>query len=240
MEIIIAVALVKKLILTVNLHGLKEQDKLQKFTDMQVAHQNNASWVPGLTPTPAVVATQITTAKGYLTQRNNLREQLKQVTEQYHLAETSLTNTFIAWAGLAQTAIAGDTTKAKALGYGIKGQGPKEPIEDESDPVIVKIDINVYGQHTLHTQNNLTGKRKLPAGIARIDIYGQTGGTLPSDLTQMIANGGGYLGEAAKGKYVNILPTGNTGKAEYYIAVYVSKKTKKPVAQSVVASAIIN
>ena len=240
MEIVIVVALVKKLVLTVDLHGLKEQAKLQRFTDLQAAHQANIAWIPGLTPTPSAVATAITAAKGMLTSRNSLREQLKQITEQYHLAEKSLTDIFISWMAQAQLAISGDTTKAKALGYGEKGPGGKHPINDEIEPVIVKIDINVRGVHKLHIRDSITNKRKLPAGIGRIDIYGQTGGDAPIDLAHLIMNGGGYLGEASKGDYVNDLPTGNVGKSEYYIAVYIGKKTKKPVAQSVVASAMIN
>ncbi len=240
MEIIVAVALVKKLVLTVNLHGLKEQDKLQKMSDMQAAHLANTAWIPGLTPAPSAVGTSITTAKAILTTRNSLREQLKQATEQFHLADKTLTNIFVSWAAQVQDAISGDTTKAKALGYGEKGQGVKHPINDESAPVIVKIDINVRGEHKLHLANNLTKKRKLPPGIARIDIYGQTGGDAPLDLAHLIINGGGYLGEATKAEFVNALPTGNVGKVEYYIAVYVGKKTKKPVAQSMVESAMIN
>ena len=54
----------------------------------------------------------------------------------------------------------------------------------------------------LHIHNNITGKRKLPAGMLRVDIYGYTGaaGLVIADLAALIALGGGYLGEASRGK----------------------------------------
>jgi hypothetical protein len=93
----------------------------------------------------------------------------------------------------------------------------------------------------LHIHNNITGKRRVPKGMLRVDVYGYTGaaGLVIADLAALIALGGGYLGEASRGKFVNAF-TANAGKTEYYVAVYVDKKTKKPASQSPVASSIIN
>ena len=134
--------------------------------------------------------------------------------------------------------------KAKTLGWGIKGidngQASKLSIDGPgSTPVIVKIDLVLHGQHVLHIRNNISGKIGYPKNILRIDVYGQTGGTQPTDLASLIANGGGYLGTAQRGKYISSF-TGNANKEEYYVAVYVDKVTLKPVAQSPVVSALIN
>ena len=217
------------------------------MTNMQAAAVTNPTYVSGLNPTPAEVITQIEALQGLVTLRDTLLEQVKTITEKIHLADDALTTVFTdGWAPQAQTAIAGDTTKAKTLGYGIKGTDTGHtPINTaiakvlESSPLIGKIDINTHLQHTLHILNDATGKKKLPVGILRIDVYGVTGGNEPADLAALITAGGGYLGEATAGKFVNAF-TGNVGKIEYYIAVYVDKKTKKPVAQSPVASALIN
>lgn len=106
--------------------------------------------------------------------------------------------------------------------------------------MIGNIDISTHGQHTIFCHDNLTKKVALPDGILRINIYGQTGGTRPIDLTQLIANGGGYLGQTTRGKYVHTLNNADIGKTEYYIAVYILKATKKPFSQGQAASALIN
>ena len=72
----------------------------------------------------------------------------------------------------------------------------------------------------------------------RVDVYGQTGGTEPDNLAALVANGGGWLGTAVKGKYLNRLTvnTNTKNQPEFYIAVYIDKLTKKPAAQSNVES----
>jgi hypothetical protein len=245
------VKLIKKLILVLSFHGLSEAAKAKKQTDIANAHQANPTLVPGLTPTPASVLTMITNQNNYYTQRDSLMEQMKQVTENIHNNGNAINNIFVdQWRPQTQVAINGDASKAKLLGYGIKsidsghtplGAEVAIDITKTSHPVIVKIDVNTHDLHILHIHNNLTGKRRLPAGMLRIDIYGYTGaaGLVIADLAALIALGGGYLGEASRGKFVNTF-TSNTGKTEYYVAVYVDKKTKKPASQSPVASGIIN
>jgi hypothetical protein len=243
--------LLKKLILALNFHGLGEAKTLKKQMDIATAHQNNPTLVPGLNPTPASVITMINTQTGYYATRDNLIEQMKQVTENIHNNGEALNNIFVdQWRPQTQAAIGTNTASARVLGYGIKGiddgHTSTEAALDKSiilssHPVIVKIDVNTHDVHYVHIHNNLTGKRKLPAGMLRIDMYGYTGaaGLVITDLAALIALGGGYLGEASRGKFTNIF-TANTGKTEYYVAVYVDKKTKKPASQSPVASGIIN
>ncbi len=243
--------LIKKLILALNLWSLTEAARIKKQLDIANAHTANPALVPGLTPTPASVITMINTQSGYYTLRDSLIEQMKQVTENIHKNGTAINDIFVdQWAPQTQVAIGTDASKAKLLGYGIKGQDTghtpviasiEKVIVLSSHPVIVKIDVNTHDVHFLHIHNNLTGKRKLPAGMLRVDIYGYTGaaGLVIADLAALIALGGGYLGEASRGKFTNVFTT-NTGKTEYYVAVYVDKKTKKPASQSPVASGIIN
>lgn len=245
------VKLLKKLILALNFHGLGEAKTLKKQSDIALAHQANPTVVPGLNPAPATVLGMINTQSGYYTLRDSLIEQMKQVTEEIHKNGEAINDIFVdQWAPQTQVAIGTDASKAKLLGYGIKahdtGHTPvvaatEKNIITVSHPVIVKIDVNEHGVHTIHIHNNNTGKRALPKGIKRVDIYGYTGaaGLVIADLAALIALGGGYLGEASRGKFVNTF-TANTGKTEYYVAVYVDKKTKKPTTQSPVASGIIN
>jgi len=229
-----------KLIIVLNFRGLSFLKKLLRMTDIQKNHVGNPLLVPGLDPAPDVVLTKITEAMDELTRHDSLTDQLKASTQKLDTMEAYLEGVFIdKWAKQTQNAADMNAEKAKLLGYGIKGENPPEPPSQDNVPVIGKIDNNTHGQHTLFIQNFLTGKVALPPGISRIDIYGQTGGTQPVDLAAMIANGGGYLGEATKGKFVNTFGSQNLGTPEYYFAVYIDKKTKKPFTVSKVASAMM-
>jgi hypothetical protein len=188
----------------------------------------------------------ITTQNNYYTQRDTLMEQMKQVTENIHKNGSAINDIFIdQWRSQTQVAIGGDASKAKLLGYGIKGVDTghitttvalEKGIAISSRPVIVDITVNTHLMHILHIHNNITGKRRLPKGILRIDIYGQTGGAAPTDYSLM----GRALGQASRGKFVHTFQLADVGKIQYYIAVYIDKKTKQPVAQSLVVSGIIN
>ncbi|MEI6852851.1 MAG: hypothetical protein WCL06_08415 [Bacteroidota bacterium] len=204
------------------------------------AHAANPTYVPGLTPTTDDVDDLLVAAQKLLDKKADLEEQLKANTKQIADANDKLVDIFVSkWATQTQAAIGMNQDKAVLLGYQIKGQKQVEPPTESTVPLISDIDISVHGKHTLSILNALTGKKALPAGILRTDIYGQTGGTTPADLTQLIANGGGYLGEAVRGKFVNTFSNDKAGETEFYIAVYILKSTKKPFTQSKVVSALI-
>jgi len=229
--------LVKKMIIVLLLYGLALEEKLQKMFNIATAHAANAALVTGLTPTPATILTKIAATRTLISNRDALLVQAKSITQEILDNETDLENTFVSeWA--TQTQNAGITeANALLLGYSIKGKKEVVPFPEGSAPLVSTIDINVHGQHTIHIKNNLSGKSGLPPGVLRMDVYGQTGGTAPADLAALIANGGGYLGTAGRGKYINKYTVAKVGDVEYYIIVYVDKITKKPFAYSVVASA---
>jgi hypothetical protein len=249
--------LTKKFILTADLHGKTQDDTLSKETDMVKAQIANPTLVSGLNPTATTVQGQITAITdpntGLIHQRAVLEAQTQALTLQINKGETAIKDIIVSqWMPQTQTALTGTTnaeSNAALLLFGVKGQATGHATTTvastartaASAPVIVKIDTGVAGQHTLHIHNNITGKRSHPADVLRVDIYGQTGGTAPTNLAALIANGGGWLGTAKGGKYVNpfVVTAANQGKVEYYIAVYIEKATKKPAAQSNEDSAII-
>lgn len=236
----------KKVILTANMGGLTEVEKSNKEMQMATSHQTNIALVPGLNPAPTSVISMINAQNALFTERDNLREQMKQITAQIHANDVTITNIFVEqWPSQVKIAIGNDPVKAKLLGWGIKnfdsghiptGTALAKEIVLASRPEIIRIDINVHVQQSIHIVNNISGKRRLPKGILRIDIYGQTGGTMPTDYSLM----GRPLGQSSRGKFVHTFTLADVGKIQYYIAVYVDRKTKKPVAQSPVASAMIN
>lgn len=233
--------LIKKLILVMSLYGLSFPQIIQKMWGIVNAHKANPTYVPGLDPATTAVETKLTSAQGLFDAQAALVIQMKANTKLLNEAETDLINIFVShWATQTQTAPDMNEERAVELGYNIKGQTPVVPPSQENVPLISNIIISIHGEHTIFCINSLSGLVKLPDGILRIDIYGQTGGTRPIDLTQLIANGGGYLGQASRGKFVNTLSNDNIGKIEYYIIVYILKATKKPFTQSAVGSALIS
>lgn len=243
----------KKLILTADFTGLTLEEKLSKQTDMVKAQIANPTLVAGLTPSAANVQGQIVAVTdpntGLIHQRSVLLAQAHALTVQINKAETTIKDIIVSqWMPQTQTALTGTPnaqSNAALLLFGVKGQtggsttgtGVMERTIATA-PVIAKID-NQHNQQTLHIHNNITGKIGHPKNVLRIDVYGQTGGTQPADLTTLIANGGGWLGTAKRGKLVSPLSTANAGKTEYYIAVYIDKVTLKPSAYSTVASEVI-
>ena len=113
--------------------------------------------VPGLTPAPSAVINQINALNNLFTQRDVLKAQLKQIIEQIHEGSDTITAIFMdQWRPQTQTAIGSDISKAKALGWGIKGfvtmHTPVTVAEakaEASNPLINGIDINVREQHSL-------------------------------------------------------------------------------------------
>ncbi|MEI8203720.1 MAG: hypothetical protein WCH34_11940 [Bacteroidota bacterium] len=230
----------KKLILVLNFAGLTVKQKIEKMTAIKTAHADNPTIVPNLLPTTTTVEDLITEVYGLFAEHDVVAGQLTTITSKINQKTDALVDIYVSkWATETQIAIAGDETLAKKLNYDIKGDvAPSGKLEDTA-PSIIEISNNKHGWHDLKIINIDSQKKRLPKGALRIDIYGQTGGTEPTDLASLIANGGGYLGEATKGKFRHEFPSGNKGKTEFYIAVYISKKTKKPVSQSLVVGEII-
>ena len=238
----------KKIIPAANLDHMTEADLGVAFNKLQNGVATNAPTGLTVSPTAANVLTQISNRTVLLTQRSSLEAQLKQNTTNIHVADTALKTVFTSqWATQIQNFAGITVAQIKGMGFGVKGIDSQSTTVDEasknasSAPVIIKIDTDVKGQHTIHVHNNITGKIGIPKDVLRIDIYGQTGGTAPTNLATLITNGGGWLGTAKRGKYINqfTVTPANIDKPEYYIAVYINKATKKPAAQSVEESANI-
>jgi len=238
----------KKIIVTANCDGLTEAELGKLFNKLQNGGANNCPAGLVLNPTPAAVETKITARTALYTTRSGLEAQMKQNTKDIHTADSGLKTIFTdQWANEIQNFAGITVNQIEGMGFGIKGLEPQGLLVMDaartatSAPVIIRIEIDIKGQHTLHVHNNITGKIGHPSDVLRVDIYGQTGGTAPTSLATLIANGGGWLGSCKRGKYVNTftVSAANQGKSEFYIAVYILKSTGKPAAQSVVESASI-
>jgi len=229
--------LIKKLILILNLKILTDLQFVSKVKNMIKLAITNAAIIPDLTPTPTELKDKVDKIDGYITDRQGLIEQQKTLTEKIQNLISEVNDNLVdEWMPYVQTTIAGNKELAKTLGYGIKGQAETEKLPLTCVPVVTGIDTNVIGHHILTVICGMDKRTALPKGILRIDVYGQTGGDKPADLVHLIMAGGGYLGQVSKGKFDYELPIDKKGVVEYYILVYIDKKTKKPFSQSIVYS----
>lgn len=236
-----------------------EEKKLEKEIAMVKAEIDNPTYVPGLNPATAAVQSKITAvtdpSTGYIVQRHTARALEKTLTGKINDAIEAVQDIITRqWMPQAEAALKSDPdkiNKAKTLGFGVKTvdtghvdiiTAKTKAAATESTPVIVAADINVHGQHTLTIHDSHTKKAKLRVDVLRIDVYGVTSDTVPAGLSDLIAKGGGYLGQAGKlGKFVHTYTTvAGSKQTEQYIAVYVGKATKKPIAESPVKSAFMN
>ena len=231
----------KSFIVVPDVSKLTEEEFVVEIDLKSQAMEDNDTTVPGINPTPTVVKDKLQIVVGEMKDRELLRSDIKEKDENITTGIKEISDIMNnQWANQIQNALNITKGKVEALRFKVKGTGEVIPLPEGCVPLNDKIDLNIAGQHTLYFVDSIKHKRALPTGIARIDVYGQTGGTAPTNLIELIANGGGYLGEADRGKYKNVLASGNKGKIEYYIAVYISKKTKKPFSYSIVFSAPIN
>jgi hypothetical protein len=238
----------KKIVVVTNFNNQTEDELTTTYNKLQNGVATNAPAGLTVSPVPSSVLTKISDRNNLFTTRSNLHSLLKQNTEDIHSADSNLKTIFTdQWAAQIQSFPGITVNQIIGMGFGVKGLSNQTSTVADTDknatsaPFIIRIDTSVKGQHILHIHNNISGKIGHPKDVLRIDIYAQTGGTAPANLTALIANGGGWLGTAKRGKYINefeVTPE-NAGKPEYYIAVYIDKIKKKPAAQSVVESAVI-
>jgi len=248
----------KKFILTADFPKT-EEGRIQKAIAMIKAEIDNPGFVPGLNPAASAVQSQITTitdpGTGFMAQRDTARALEKTLTAKITKAVDNVQDIITRqWMPQAEAVLKNDPdkiNKAKTLEFGIKTvdsghvdstTAKTRAANTESTPVIVSADINVHNQHTLVIHDSHTKKFKLRPDVLRIDVYGVTSDTAPAGLSDLIAKGGGYLGQAGKGgKFVHTYTADPAKKqTEHYIAVYVGKATKKPIAESPVKSAFMN
>ncbi len=223
----------KKLIVTTNFYGMTDGQFISKTSTMAKEAGDNPSYVPGLNPTPGDVLTVIDDLKTLLKKRADLKQQQKALTKNIRAKKDKITDIFTSkWTPQVQLAVGDDLGKLSKLGFGAKGlfDGHSEDAGAKAantSPLIVAIDTNKSMIHTLRIVNSKSGRAKLPPDARRIDIYMSIGDTEPVDFHKLQ-----YMGSAKRGKKTIHFEPEDIDKTVYYIAVYVDKKTDKPISQS--------
>ncbi len=216
--------LVKKLILALNFRYLTSKSKLQKMTSISAAHDENSGFVPSLSPTTIVVNDKIAVVNELYIQRAVLEEEIQGITKDIQTKESELENIFVdKWMKQTQDAINGDETKAKTLGYDIKGEqaelnkASSTSIEN-SVPLIAGVSFKASLTQEIEIINSESKDYILPFDAQALELYEFIGDAEPSNIKKMT-----YLGPVKRGKFINHFEEADKGKIVWYIAVYRGK-----------------
>ncbi|MEI8204461.1 MAG: hypothetical protein WCH34_15675 [Bacteroidota bacterium] len=233
--------LLKKLIVTVNLKNLPFGKFMTKSKAMVKAQEDNPGMVTGLDPAATVVKAKLVLIDNKNTERKNLEQTKKELTGEINTLRNDVTNILTdSWAGEVQKASNGDVDFVKLFGFGVKGidDGHSEPEVTiaNSIPLISEVLNTRHLHQDVSIINSSTKSIALPKGAKECVIFLLIGTTEPSDISQMQ-----YQGATQKGKFSHDFKSDEAGKTAYYIAVYTSKATGKPVATaSVLAKLLIS
>ena len=229
----------KKVIFTANLNGLSKADELKKITAYGQAVKDNTVLVPDILPVATELLSKVAIINTKIIAHTNLTKQLTSATEELNNLQQEVKNIVVdQWLPYVQENLSNDIEGAMELGFGVKGQSTTVETKgkaDESHPVIIRIDMNVQLQHTLHIVNSETSLPTRPDDAEYLAVYRQIGGVAPIDIANLKE-----AGIAKRGKYASKFNAEDKGKSVFYILAYISKKTLEPLEMSPVYSAIIN
>ncbi len=235
--------LIKKLIVVSGIAGLRLTDFVLKVGGFATAATANPTIAPDLDPTPVALKLSVDALEKKIEDRVELEKQVKAKTVAINNAVEEITTDINdGWCLQIQEAVNGDVEKVKLLGFSIKGEGTGGVSTEivgrasSSNAIISSIDSNAHMEHTIHVINSANGSVGVPPDAKSINIYMQVGGTVPpNDIDKMT-----YLGTIKRGKFVKEFTQDDIGKTVYYIVVYISRKTEKPMRYSPVVSATVN
>ncbi|MEI8202297.1 MAG: hypothetical protein WCH34_04750 [Bacteroidota bacterium] len=218
-----------KLIVTANVSDLSEPDWLENAKAKVQAMIDNDTIVPSINPTALAVKGRLTLMDAEILKRDNLGDQIKQCTINIQSYRSEITGNFTnSWANQIQVAVNGDEGKVKLLHFGVKHSDdttPEVTIEN-SLPSILKVN-NSHLEIGLEIINDTTKNNALPFGAKDLIVFLSIGNTEPTDIKTMQ-----YLGVVKKGKISHNFAKEDIGKTAWFIAVYDSKETGKPVAKT--------
>ena len=227
-------------ILTSNLSGLTRGVFATTARGFVTAMGSHPTYIPTLTPTVADADIEVTTLETLHVTKGEIAKAGKANTADI-IAQEKVVRKIInyEWMSQAQEALDGDESKAKDLGFGIKGvdnktSGSTIGKAKTSNAIVTKIDTEVSLQQTIHAVNNETMSHVLPIGVEGLNIYEQIGGVAPVSIDGM-----DLIGIVKNGKFINSFAVEDIGKTAYYILCYTDKKSGKVLQMSPVFSAMI-
>lgn len=232
--------LVKKIIVVVKLSDLTEIKFKEKVRNIITAMGNNPTYVPNIYPSAADMELEYTNMDDLFKQRGVLATLQKANTASIENAMYKIGSTITSrWANQVQNAPGITLAKIVKLCMDAKGlvNGKTKVVvgkASNSNPIITSVESKHHLQHTINIINSANGKTGKPADANSLNVYMQIGGEMPTDINKMRS-----AGIATNGKYTEKFKAEDLYKLVYYIAVYISKETLKPMIISPVFIAVI-
>jgi hypothetical protein len=216
-------SLIKKFILTALLANISEA--LFRSRTRKIVKEQKDSPATGLSPTPDEGQTVVDNLDAAYLERDQLQDQLLKKTEDINKLKLQLNDMIIYdWMPTVQKFCAGDVAKAKAYGFGVKGEYDGEepsPVSVKTSfPSIVNISGYMHQQVTLEIVNSVSQEIVLPDDAKSIDIYEFIGDTLPTGDYRKTMH---YVGQASRGKYTAHFTDEEVGKNVWLLAAYMPK-----------------
>ena len=230
----------KMFILTSNISKLSKGLFATTARGFVTAFTTLSTYVPNLTPTVADADIEVSKLEALHVEKGEIKKAGKANTANIKKQEKVIKKIITyEWMSQTQDAIDGDESKAKDLGYGIKGVDNGTSTSTigkaaKSHAIASTIETDVSSQHTVNVVNNETLSTVIPDGIECLNIYEQIGGISPVSTDSME-----LLGIVKNGKYINSFQVADKGKTVYYVFCYVEKKTEKKLGLSPVFSAVV-
>lgn len=231
----------KDVIVVADLSGLSMKDKTERIGVMAQAMIDNPEIVPTISPSGEIVSTGVETLNAKIHKHKSMTETLTAFTVEINGDLKKLSNTIIkGWVSQVEEACAGDIEKIYKLCFGVKNTKSKITTNTKgkvtnSYPIITGIDAKIHLVHILHIINSATQSVAKPIDALQICVYGQIDGVEPTDVNKML-----NWGIVERGNFKYTFDPADIDKAVYYMAGYISKKTKKIEVASPVFKAFIS
>ncbi len=231
----------KDVIVVADLSGLSMKDKTERIGVMAQAMIDNPEIVLNISPSGEVVSTNVEEVNAKILLHRSMEEALSAFTFEIKGDVKKLENGIVkVWMPQVEKACGGDIEKIYKLCFGVKNTKSKITTKTKgkvtnSYPIITSVDGKIHLVHRLHIINSATQSVAKPIDALQVCVYGQIGGVEPTDVNKMF-----NWGIVERGNFAYTFDPADIDKAVYYMAGYISSKTKKVVVASPVFKAFIS
>ena len=230
----------RDVIVVADLSGLSNKDKVEKIGVYGTLMTDNPLIVPNISPTGAILTTKVGLIEEMMLKHKTIEEILIALTKEIKKQIKEASDIVVKeWVPQVHKACNGNIVDITTLGFGVKNSkvlitpATRGRITN-SNPIISNIDTSVHLKHDIFVINSKTVKLAKLVDALQTNVYGQIGGVVPNDVNKMVT-----FGIIDRGNYLHEFDPADLGKPVYYMAAYLSKKTRKPVAVSPLFSAFI-
>ena len=233
--------LIKDVIVIADLSGLSIKDKTERIGVLADAMIENPEIISTITPTGAELKIQLGLVNVKILKHKSMGEALLAFTGEIQGDLKKISDVVVkGWVPQVEVGCAGNIELINRLCFKVKNTSSKITAATKgkvtnSYPIITGIDAKIHLVHILHIINSATQSVAKPIDALQVCVYGQIDGVEPTDVNKML-----NWGIVERGNLKYTFDPADIGKAVYYMAGYISNKTKKVVVASPVFKAYIS